>query len=296
MKKILLLGLVTMIASPSITFASIDGNLKYGAIGGEVNELQDFLITKGFLSILKPTDNFFSMTLKAVIAYQGSVGLPTTGFVGPMTRTKINEELSSQISASDSQETAETGTSTPPIIQCPIGFTCTKDAEQTLAIQNLTNQVNALKAEIQTQTQIQTQIAQNTAPRPTPTIEPPPTISIIGETQCQGDKIILPFTITGKWVSALTRIYTENVENIGGVDMRSSVVPANYNKYITVGNTSDLSTSTSGYGRISDNPYLNGRQFRYEIKVYDGKYLNNGGNTGKLTAETSGDVVIKLCN
>jgi len=166
MKKILIVGIVSLIF-PSLALASIDSNLKYGATGGEVNELQDFLIGKGFLSVSSPTNNFFSLTLKAVIAYQGSVGLPTTGFVGPLTRTKINAELANQLSQSDAQEVVETGTTSAPVVQCPTGFTCTKSEDQTKAIQGLQNEVTALRSQVQQQTSLQQQIVVNTTPQNT---------------------------------------------------------------------------------------------------------------------------------
>ena len=66
MKKYLLIALLI----PNIISASIDANLRYGATG-----------------------NFYSLTLKAVKEYQKSVSITPTGFVGPLTRAKINQEL-----------------------------------------------------------------------------------------------------------------------------------------------------------------------------------------------------------
>lgn len=96
---------------PSVSIASIDTNLKYGSRGGHVTELQEFLIDKGFLAG-QASGNFFSLTRKAVVAYQSSVGLPATGFVGPMTRSKINDDLSQTNAPSVSAEISETGTTT----------------------------------------------------------------------------------------------------------------------------------------------------------------------------------------
>lgn len=102
-----------MLMVPGIALASIDLNLKYGSRGGEVTELQEFLIDKGFL-LGQSSGNFFSLTRRAVIAYQSSVGLPATGYVGPMTRTKINDDLSQSNAPSISAEITETGTTTSP--------------------------------------------------------------------------------------------------------------------------------------------------------------------------------------
>lgn len=108
MKKLHIAFLVASFIIPSISLASIDTNLKYGSHGVAVTELQDFLIEKGFLAG-RASGNFFSLTRKAVVAYQSSVGLPATGYVGPMTRTKINADLLSANASSVSAEIAETG-------------------------------------------------------------------------------------------------------------------------------------------------------------------------------------------
>lgn len=95
---------VALLLLPSFTFASIDFDLKYGSKGDEVIELQEYLIDKGFL-VAQPTGNFFSLTQKGVMSYQKSVGLPSTGFAGPLTRGKINADL---LDTTD-VEIAETG-------------------------------------------------------------------------------------------------------------------------------------------------------------------------------------------
>ena len=90
MKKIFVATLtLSFLFTAQAVFASIDANLQYGSNGSEVSELQNFLIQKGFLTG-QATGNFFSLTKKAVIAYQKSAGLPATGFVGPLTRATIN--------------------------------------------------------------------------------------------------------------------------------------------------------------------------------------------------------------
>lgn len=114
MKKIHIALLVASFIIPSVSFASIDTNLKYGSRGLGVTELQDFLIDKGFL-LGQSSGNFFSLTRKAVVAYQTSVGLPATGFVGAMTRAKINDDLSSANASAVSAEITETGTMTTHI-------------------------------------------------------------------------------------------------------------------------------------------------------------------------------------
>lgn len=67
-------------------------NLTVGSTGADVVALQDWLASKGFLSIPAGTSKgyFGQLTKSAVSAYQASAGLPATGFVGPMTREKLN--------------------------------------------------------------------------------------------------------------------------------------------------------------------------------------------------------------
>lgn len=71
-------------------------NLTVGSTGADVVALQDWLASKGFLSIPAGTSKgyFGQLTKTAVSAYQASAGLPATGFVGPMTREKLNAAAS----------------------------------------------------------------------------------------------------------------------------------------------------------------------------------------------------------
>ncbi|MEK7538568.1 MAG: peptidylprolyl isomerase [Patescibacteria group bacterium] len=72
---------------------SLTSNMRYRMrdtqTNGGVSVLQDFLNTKGFLGS-EPTGFFGIATLKAVKDYQSSIGLSPTGYVGPLTRAKIN--------------------------------------------------------------------------------------------------------------------------------------------------------------------------------------------------------------
>lgn len=103
--------ILSIVSTLSLTSASLDSNLKYGQKSSQVSELQEFLVDKGFLTT-SPSGFFGLMTLKAVKNYQLSIGLPNTGFVGLMTRTAINNELSIDISSSTEAEVQETGTTT----------------------------------------------------------------------------------------------------------------------------------------------------------------------------------------
>lgn len=67
----------------------ITQTLRMGSSGKEVKTLQNFLITKGFMSG-KVTGYFGVSTLKSLKAFQKSAGLPPTGNTGPKTREAIN--------------------------------------------------------------------------------------------------------------------------------------------------------------------------------------------------------------
>ncbi|MCX6712743.1 MAG: peptidoglycan-binding protein [Candidatus Vogelbacteria bacterium] len=56
----------------------------------DVNELQKRLMREGFMATTTPTNYFGAKTLAAVKKYQKAHGLPTTGFVGPLTREALN--------------------------------------------------------------------------------------------------------------------------------------------------------------------------------------------------------------
>ncbi|KKR45002.1 MAG: Cell wall hydrolase, sleb, partial [Parcubacteria group bacterium GW2011_GWA2_40_14] len=68
-------------------------NLKYRSrdanTNGEVSTLQDFLQSQNYLSS-EPTGYFGILTLKAVKDFQRDNGITPTGYVGPITRAKIN--------------------------------------------------------------------------------------------------------------------------------------------------------------------------------------------------------------
>ena len=113
MKKIIIF-LTAIAFIPTITFASIDSNLKYGMKGGDIQELQEFLIAKGFMVAEANTGNFYSLTLKAVKEFQSENKIPSTGYVGPITRAEINKQIESDTASSSEEEINST------IINIPI--------------------------------------------------------------------------------------------------------------------------------------------------------------------------------
>jgi len=80
----------------SISCSSINQNLFFGMKGeAQVMCLQEFLKNQG--GAIYPegivNGNFFSLTLRAVIRFQEKYAIPNTGYVGPLTRVKINQLL-----------------------------------------------------------------------------------------------------------------------------------------------------------------------------------------------------------
>jgi len=142
MKKIIII--LFLLLAPHFASATITQNLYYGLTqNSQVRELQQFLITKGFLTG-SPTGNFFSMTFTAVKRYQASKNINSIGYVGPATRQAINAELSSgQVSNPGTSPVALKGLL--DLIQNTTYSSQTVTAPQTnfkLADFNLTNNTN----------------------------------------------------------------------------------------------------------------------------------------------------------
>lgn len=64
-------------------------DIQYGDKGNEVTPLQTKLHNLGFLKV-NPTGSFYGLTKQAVIAFQAANGVPQTGYVGALTRAKLN--------------------------------------------------------------------------------------------------------------------------------------------------------------------------------------------------------------
>jgi peptidoglycan hydrolase-like protein with peptidoglycan-binding domain len=86
---------LALAATVSTASAAFNTNLTVGSTGADVSALQTWLISKGFnipsiSSKAASTGYFGSQTKAAVVAYQKSVNIPSTGFVGPLTRAALN--------------------------------------------------------------------------------------------------------------------------------------------------------------------------------------------------------------
>ena len=118
MKKYIVASVVALtvaLVGASAVNAAFMTNLTVGSTGADVSALQSWLISKGFaipsISSGAAVPGYFGQQTKAaVIAYQASVGLPATGYVGPLTRGILN---------------AGGVATTPTSVACPVGYVCT---------------------------------------------------------------------------------------------------------------------------------------------------------------------------
>jgi len=85
-----------VLAGAQVSFADnsieLSSDLSFGRKGEQVTALQDFLRGKGYFTA-SSTGYFGKITENAVIQYQKEKKLNSVGFVGPLTRKAINEEI-----------------------------------------------------------------------------------------------------------------------------------------------------------------------------------------------------------
>lgn len=116
MKNVLIASGIAIFAIASIAGAqsyTFNTNLTVGSTGADVVALQTWLMANGYsipsvASGAAAKGYFGAQTQKAVKAYQTAKGIPSTGFVGPLTRGALN---GSPVVAGS--------------MTCPVGYTCT---------------------------------------------------------------------------------------------------------------------------------------------------------------------------
>lgn len=193
MKKTIIIALFLGFLLPSVGLASIDQNLKYGMKNTEVSELQDFLVDQNLMT--QSTGFFGVVTLKAVQKFQTTNNIPSTGYVGMLTRAEINKQLALVTGASDEAEMNEVGTITPAV--CGVGVSFNTKTGQRCPndplvgqITQLQNQVNALNDSIKNQ-------ATNTPPIATSTSTEKKVYAISEPNSfCRLGSRIVQFTVT----------------------------------------------------------------------------------------------------
>src|SRR6185369_7179562 len=98
MKKYLIaltIAAVSMAAVAGAQTIAFSQDLYVGSNGSEVANLQGWLISSGYdipaISAGYQAKGYFGVQTKSALArYQSVVGLPPTGFFGPLTRAKLN--------------------------------------------------------------------------------------------------------------------------------------------------------------------------------------------------------------
>ena len=127
------LGAVSQASASSLCIV-LQQNLSYGmsdtdtTTGKDITVLQNYLHVKGFLSVT-PTGYFGNLTKAAVVSFQTAEGIsPQSGFVGPLTRAKIQAIECTAQSTATYVNTATTPVSTSNAIGCPAGWTCVQNS------------------------------------------------------------------------------------------------------------------------------------------------------------------------
>ena len=132
MKKLLIATGVAVLAIATVAAAqsySFQTNLTVGSTGADVTALQTWLIGAGYqipaISSGAASKGYFgSQTKAAVQQFQAAKGVPSTGFVGPLTRGVLNGGSSVAMAPASSA--------------CPAGYTCTANPGTTVAANGTT--------------------------------------------------------------------------------------------------------------------------------------------------------------
>lgn len=152
MKKFFFLTLFLVSFSPSVVLAAVfDRNLEYGMVATDVQTLQKFLNTAGFVvaqsgggSPGNETTKFGMATRQALTNFQKSHNItPAVGYFGPKTRAYVNaildtnQDRDTTTSSSSSRNNISGGSVIPPM------------ASSTVTISGLESEIALLRAEIQ---------------------------------------------------------------------------------------------------------------------------------------------------
>ncbi len=116
----LVIGILFFSNTKAANFEIFSKDLHYGMKGNsDVIQLQEFLTDQN-LYTGPISGNFFSLTLKAVKAFQSAHGIRAAGYFGPLTRTQANILLQKDINDSNDQAAQEVGATPQAIASSPI--------------------------------------------------------------------------------------------------------------------------------------------------------------------------------
>jgi len=159
---VITVGLVILFPQASFGAEQFSRDLYFGLQQDlDITKLQEFLSDEGLYS--GPiTGNFFSLTLKAVKAFQAREGItPVAGYFGPKTRMRANELLSVQIQSLNQQAIDKTGQT---VVQYQsLGTDNNSISNLQLQIDALLKQITALQQQFQIQQQNQINISNLTS-------------------------------------------------------------------------------------------------------------------------------------
>lgn len=277
--KYMKVALLSLILIPSLSFASIDSSLSYGSKGAEVTELQEYLIANNYFQG-QATGNFYSLTLKAVKAFQSDHNLPSTGYVGILTRGVINADLADNLASSTDEAVQETGTSTPN--QNPDAMKAAQAQSAVLSAQ--------LQAQLDTQAKldaINKSIQGIGSPTVSSTPTPTPVTISVNQPVCTSNNSIGPTTINTNW----TQVYHVYTTLTGSTTelYQGRQIPVSY-----TGNAGSI--SASGYPVLTGWGVAESGTLHYVINAYgnDNDFYNQYKNLTPL-ATISGDLTLPDC-
>ncbi len=148
----------------SVSAAQFETNLRYGQSKNvEVTKLQEFLTDQG-LYTGPISGNFFSLTLKAVKAFQVSKNVVATGYFGPVTRTKANDVIALALADSDVESVNEPAVVVPKTTDDVVTKLNDQLSASKLQSDQLAQQLASQSQILGQQSQLLSNIVSNTAP------------------------------------------------------------------------------------------------------------------------------------
>ncbi|MBU3668426.1 MAG: peptidoglycan-binding protein [Candidatus Taylorbacteria bacterium] len=211
-------------------------NLHFGMRGNDVKRLQNILISQNLLGANLNTGFFGFSTFNALRSYQASIGLPATGFLGPMTRAVFNTGVLSNPTPTAPRATTTPGTaSTTVVITIPPVATSTRPV--TLSLTSTTTSAG--------QTHVNARVSPDTGDAHTVTLR---ATCPVGVSVSQGDDvcnstITMPVIVShGTYRSVFTFVNTSGSAQVVSLDGRLGPLVASTN--VSVPSTMVVATST----------------------------------------------------
>lgn len=128
--------------------AVITSDLTVGSTGAQVSALQSSLVAKGYLVMPAgvPMGYFGSLTKAAVMRWQAAVGLPSTGFFGPLSRAAFNGSAGGSTTGGTVTGGGVTGTITTPGAEGTLSVTAAPVSNSTVYDSDVDDPILAFNA------------------------------------------------------------------------------------------------------------------------------------------------------